>query len=243
MIDHYDWAGGREAILRFGPADGPVVVAALPLFEEANRTRAFVVTILRRLAGLGIASALPDLPGQGESLVPLESLSFLRIQEGFEGAVDHILAEGRPVYAAGIRSGALLDALALASGRWHLSPIDGPHLLRELTRIKQAELGQGRRLEGHWWFGDAFEEDAPVPIAGNLLSPDLLTDLTVKTPFSKEDAPELPHRTIRLESDPGTADLKIAGTPLWRRAEPDNDSDLAALLAEDIAAWVRACEG
>ncbi len=37
-------------MLRFGPADGLVVVAALPLFEEANRTRAFMVTILRALA-------------------------------------------------------------------------------------------------------------------------------------------------------------------------------------------------
>ena len=59
MIDHYDWAGGREAMLRFGPAGGPVVVAALPLFEEANRTRSFVVTILRLLAARGIAGALP----------------------------------------------------------------------------------------------------------------------------------------------------------------------------------------
>ncbi|RYD50253.1 MAG: hypothetical protein EOP60_12200, partial [Sphingomonadales bacterium] len=60
MIDHYDWAGGREAMLRFGPATGPVVIAALPLFEEANRTRTFVVTLLRALAERGIAGALPD---------------------------------------------------------------------------------------------------------------------------------------------------------------------------------------
>ena len=31
-------------MIRFGPDTGPVVVAALPLFEEANRTRAFMVT-------------------------------------------------------------------------------------------------------------------------------------------------------------------------------------------------------
>src|ERR1700741_3511005 len=69
VIDHYDWAGGREAMLRFGPDTGPVVIAVIPLFEEANRTRAFIVTILRALAGLGIASAVPDLPGTGESLM------------------------------------------------------------------------------------------------------------------------------------------------------------------------------
>jgi thioredoxin reductase len=42
MIDRYDWAGGSEAMLRFGPATGPIVVLALPLFEEANRTRTSV---------------------------------------------------------------------------------------------------------------------------------------------------------------------------------------------------------
>src|SRR3954469_12418228 len=75
VIDHYDWAGGREAMLRFGPDTGPVVIAAMPLFEEANRTRAFIVTILRALAAQGIASALPDLPGTGESLIETEHAS------------------------------------------------------------------------------------------------------------------------------------------------------------------------
>ena len=42
-------------MLRFGPDTGPVVVVALPLFEEANRTRAFAVSILRALAARGIA--------------------------------------------------------------------------------------------------------------------------------------------------------------------------------------------
>lgn len=41
-------------MLRFGPAAGPVVVVALPLFEEANRTRAFAVAILRALAERGV---------------------------------------------------------------------------------------------------------------------------------------------------------------------------------------------
>lgn len=245
MIDHYDWAGGREAMLRFGPDTGPVVVAALPLFEEANRTRAFMVTILRALAERGIASALPDLPGQGESLVPLHALSILKMQDAYASAVEVFDREGRRTYATSIRSGALLDALGLLFGRWHLAPVEGPQLLRELTRIKQAEIGSSPKLGDYWYLDSSLPEDTedpPVEIAGSLLSIDLLTDLTVKTPFSKEDAPEIPHRTVRLESDPKPADLKVPGAPLWRRAEPDNDPALAALLADDIAAWVRACE-
>lgn len=246
MIDHYDWAGGREAMLRFGPDTGPIVVAALPLFEEANRTRAFMVTMLRALAERGIASALPDLPGQGESLVPLHALSILKMQDAYASAVEVFDREGRRTYAASIRSGALLDALGLLFGRWHFAPVEGPQLLRELTRIKQAEIGSSPKLGDYWYLDSSLPEDAedpPVEIAGSLLSIDLLTDLTVKTPFSKSDAPEISHRTVRLDSDPKPADLKVPGAPLWRRAEPDNDPSLAALLADDIAAWVRACEG
>ena len=74
-IDHYDWSGGREALLRFGPDTGPVVILALPLFEEANRTRTFAVGLLRRLAERGIAGLLPDVPGQGLASRPTTSRS------------------------------------------------------------------------------------------------------------------------------------------------------------------------
>ncbi|WHU03305.1 MULTISPECIES: hypothetical protein [unclassified Sphingomonas] len=225
MIDRYDWAGGQEAMLRFGPSSGPVVVAALPLFEEANRTRTFTVTLLRLLAERGVAGALPDMPGQGESLMALETLGFLRIQEAFGGVVDHILDEGRAAYALGVRSGALLDAHALASGRWHLAPQDGSDLLRELKRVHGSPLPASA---------------ARVEIAGNLISADLLAELEGKQPFAESVTPR---RVVRLESDPRPADHKVPGAPLWRRSEPDNDPALAALLADDIAAWVRACEG
>lgn len=238
MISSYDWAGGREAMLRFGPADGPVVVAALPLFEEANRTRTFVVTILRALAERGIASALPDLPGTGESLSPTETATMMRLREAYKAASDVFI--GRGAYSMAVRSGALLDALADVRGQWQLSPQAGAELLRELTRIKQAEIGDTPKLRDYWYLDSTLPEDAsdpPVSIAGNLVSAELLADLGAAVPF---DGDRL--RTVRLDTDPKPADLKIAGAPLWRRAEPDNDSELAALLADDIAAWVSACE-
>lgn len=206
MISHYDWPGGREAMLRFGPADGPVVVVALPLFEEANRTRTFAVTIMRMLAERGIASALPDLPGTGESL--------LQTSEARLGAMRGAFANVSGTHTLAIRSGALLDA-GERSGRWHLSPQSGAELLHELNRLRQASESED--------FG------------GNLLSPALLNDL--------ETAEAAPARIIRLESDPKPADCKFPGAPLWRRTEPDNDLPLATLLADDIAAWVRQCEG
>jgi alpha-beta hydrolase superfamily lysophospholipase len=85
-------------MLRFGPATGPVVVVALPLFEEANRTRAFAVTICRALAKRGVASVLPDLPGQGESETPLESLSILDLQTAYDALITVPDSEGRRSY-------------------------------------------------------------------------------------------------------------------------------------------------
>jgi hypothetical protein len=212
LIDHYDWAGGREAMLRFGPDTGPVVIAALPLFEEANRTRAFAVTILRALAELGIASALPDLPGQSESLAPTEAVRLAHLRDAFAAATRHT---GRIAYALGIRSGALLDVTAMLGGRWHLAPTTGPELLRELER--QRQTGNG------------------ADYGGNMVSPVLLGELPTAGVAAQS-------RTVRLETDARPADHRVAGAPLWRRAEPDNDPALAALLAEDIAAWVGACE-
>jgi hypothetical protein len=229
VIDSYDWAGGREAMLRFGPATGPVVVAALPLFEEANRTRAFVVTILRLLAERGIAGALPDLPGQGESLVPTQRTSLLKMQDAFNFACDRFDREGRRCYALALRSGALLDTLAPVAGRWHFAPMLGDKLLRELKRTAIAADPQRYDLDSL-----VFGGDAPVEIAGTLIAPALLGELPTARP-----APDA--RILRLVSDTADADRKVEGAPLWRRAEPDNDPALAALLADDIAAWVRTC--
>lgn len=205
MIDHYDWPGGREAMIRFGPADGPVVVAALPLFEEANRTRAFVVTILRALAARGIASALPDLPGQGESLIPTAEATLAPMRQAFASVPGD--------YALATRSGALLDA-GERKGRWHLAPQSGADLVRELGKLRHA---------------------GAADYGGNVLSETLLAELSAAEPA--------PARVVRLESDPKPCDMKFPGAPPWRRAEPDNDPALAALLADDIAAWVRQCEG
>lgn len=224
MIDHYDWPGGREAMLRFGPADGPVVVAALPLFEEANRTRAFVVTILRELAARRIGGALPDLPGTGESLVPTDAATIMKMRDAYEAATHRLPGVA---YGFGIRSGALLDSLALLNGRYYVTPQEGPDLLRELAKVRQEPSPDG------WWADeDVFE------IAGNRIPSGLLAELTGVTPFDSGTI-----RTVRLESDPKPADRKFPGAPLWRRSEPDNDPALAALLADDIAAWVRRCEG
>jgi hypothetical protein len=242
-IQRYDWSGGTEAMLRFGPDTGPIVIAALPLFEEANRTRAFTVSILRALAERGIASILPDLPGTGESVTQLESTTILQMQDAYGKIVSMTDRERRRAYGLGVRSGALLDALGLLFGRWHFAPQNGSDLLRELTRIKQAELGIAKPLNDRWYVERATPKDAldrSVEIAGNLVSINLLTELTVQTP---SDQAGIPRRVVRLQTDSKPADIKVDGAPLWRRAEPDNNLVLAQTLADDIAAWIVTCEG
>lgn len=229
MIEYYDWAGGREALWRFGPADGPVVVAALPLFEEANRTRTFVVTVLRLLAERGIAGALPDLPGQGESLVPTNRASLSDMQAAYSSAVAALGTVGLHAYSFALRSGALFDADAPLYGRWHLSSQAGNDLIRELGRIA------GVGADPDWWCSSDI-----VEVAGNSVSQSLLSAMIAAKP--PENKLGVPLRIGRLSTDAGGADIKFDATPLWRRAEPDNDPSLAALVADDIAAWVRACE-
>ncbi len=221
-------------MLRFGPAadehGGPVVVAALPLFEEANRTRAFAVTILRALAERGIAGALPDLPGQGESPLPTHEATLPALRQAFAAAAG---LDGRAVSLA-IRSGALLDTDAALAGRYHLSPMTGADLRRELIRARQASAREsGERFDP----GMIDMASQPIELAGNLVAPQLLRDLADAVPVARST------RTVRLETDARPADARLSGSPLWRRAEPDNDAAFAARIADDIAAWIATCAG
>jgi hypothetical protein len=227
LNDHYDWPGGREAMLRFGPPTGPVVIAAMPLFEEANRTRAFIVTILRALAERGIASVLPDLPGTGESLTETENITLNDWNIALSTLAGSIKAERGPVHGLAIRGGALVGA-PFAS-RWHFAPVPGESLVRDLLRTRLA-IGEDSA-------DDAIElSGPPVELAGNRLSRTLLAQLKAIVPVDTA-----PLRTVRLESDTQPADRHVPGSPLWRRSEPDNDIALARLLADDIAAWVATC--
>lgn len=235
MIDHYDWAGGREAMLRFGPDTGPVVVAAMPLFEEANRARAFIVTILRALAAQGIASALPDLPGTGESLIDTENTSLNAWNAAFSSAAQHFDPGSRPVHAIAVRGGALVDATAPVASRWHFAPVAGEGLVRDMLRARLAAAKES----GEAISADTLEPPGPpVELAGNRLSRTLLAELGRNVPSNRP-----PLRIVRLDTDTQPADRHVAAAPLWRRSEPGNDPDLARLLADDIAAWIATCAG
>lgn len=219
----------------FGPGDGPVVVLAMPLFEEANRTRAFATSLLRSLGDRGIASALPDLPATGESLVPTEDARLQDWRRAFADAAAVFSNDGRTVHVASIRGGALVTRDAVAASGWQFAPALGDALVRAMLRARAvAEPGVPLTFDA----GDATDAGPPIALAGNLVARSLLRELHVAERDMRE-----PTRVVRLERDPAVADRTLAGSPLWLRAEPDNDRALAEALADDLADWVRRCGG
>lgn len=216
--------------MRFGPDVGPLVIMLLPLFDELNRTRSFAVAMARTLAELGVASVLPDLPGQGESEVPTERATLEAWQQALIGMIDAVGGRAPPHLAA-MRGAAVLDGAAGITSIWRLAPIPGRAVLNDLRR---AEAVSGRK---DW---SAFGLDSPpANLVGNELGWPLYAALDAQTALEGRD---VPMRTVRLDSDPAMADLKVPGPPLWRRAEPGHDAALAERLAHDLADWISQCE-
>jgi hypothetical protein len=183
-----------------------------PLFEETNRCRRLIAEMLRALDALGVGSTLPCLPGTGESLADIGDV----VLADWHGAATGAVAAVRPIVIASLRGGALLDGCGPARGHWRFAPEPGARIVRDLRRTQLA--------------GDT------GLYAGHRLSEAFLSELEAAEP-----AAVAPLRTLRLESDALPADLKVTGTPLWRRAEPSEDAALAAALADDLAAWVKQC--
>lgn len=231
MTDRYAWAGGTEAWLKHGKAGQPLVIAALPPFEEANRTRALLVRTLMQLTVHGIAIALPDLPGTGESLVATEHARLSDWRAAFAAATEAARRDHPLVHGVAIRAGTLIDTEAALASRWRLTPQDGPALHRELGRITKAAAREDG-VDIAW----PPSGEAPIEVAGNRISNDLLGALET----ASSEVPS-PTRTVRLTGDAAPADRHLHGPPLWRRAEPDQDLDLADALADDIADWIVRC--
>ncbi len=226
-IDRYAWRGGHENIVRMGPDRGPTLLMLSPLFEEANRTRRFLVEVMRGLAETGLGSALPDLPGTGDSLVPTVAARF----DDWQDAVGQCaVALTGDVFTVAVRGGALLDHAAGAVARWRLSPETGARLLRDMIRSTAVSSGASvGDIEGR-------ASCEPTMLAGNQLDPSMVAKLDQAVPHAGG-----PLRTLRLTGDNGSADAFLDGAPLWRRAEPGEDPALTSAVVDDIACWVKQC--
>lgn len=217
-----------EHRLRIDPADRPraTILIVPPLFDEANRLRRTLLLAMRRLAAEGFAAVLPDLPGQNESLVALETVAL----DDWQDALAEIVADlPGPVVIASIRGGALIDHRAKASAWWRLAPVSGSSLIRTMMRARvtaDREAGLTSSMESL----QAEAQAAPLLLAGNALSSAMIAALG-----KAEAQPVEPLRSIALGAD------GLTGTPLWLRAEPGEDATMARAIAADIVAWSMAC--
>ena len=223
-------AAPPQHILRITPTRTAraTILFVPPLFDEANRTRRTLVLAMRALVANGFAALLPDLPGQNESLVPLEQVDLA----GWQSALADMAAPiTGPLIIASLRGGALIDHNANAAAWWRLAPVGGASLLRTLLRARVAadrEAGLTSSL-------DSLQTQAattPLLLAGNRLSPAMIAQLG-----RAEVHPVAPLRTVIL----GSGADAITGTPLWLRAEPGEDAAMAAAIAADISAWSQTC--
>jgi hypothetical protein len=204
---------GEPAFLRYGVKYSLQIVIFEPLFEESNRCRRLIVSIARLLEAKNIGSVIPFLPGTGESLTPISEVRLNDWRSAAKTAIESI----DPTVIASFRGGSLLDTCGEARGHWRFSPETGARIVRDLRRTQLAG-------------GDS------SLFAGHALSEEFLEELTSCSP---ENTPHL--RVVSLETDAMTADVKLPGAPLWRRAEPGDDPQLATALAKDLVDWTMQC--
>lgn len=214
--ESYKAPRGQEWLVRIGDPRTPPILFLPPLLEEANRTRALMIAIMRRLARQGHGCWLPDLSGTGESLHAIEATNWADWEADVAAAAAHVAeVSGKPVITASIRGGCLLDHAAGPRNHWRFAPVNGANLVRDLDR---ASLAGG----AEW--------------AGYAASLELRNGLTNAQPVDAEAV-----RIVRLVTDAQPADLKVEGPSLWRRSEPGTSDTLADALATDLDEWSRLC--
>lgn len=226
----YRWHGANEWLAEIG--SGPPVLLVPPLFEELNRCRTLLASVMRGLAGEGFHAVLPDLPGTGESPRDITDVGW----QDWTGALGllsfDLKARSQAPAIASFRGGCLLEEQVEATAIWHFAPVNGAALCRDLVRAKQTAMPGKVRADAIEAEGRARSSE----FAGYTIPPGMFGTLC-----DAEVCEAYQLRTVRLASDPAAADLKLSGKPLWRQAEPGNDAALAAHLATDIAEWIRAC--
>lgn len=214
----YPSGSGDEWMMLRGPRRGPRVLILPPILNEANQCRAMVVDLARHLAMAGVGSAIPDLPGTGESTRPLAEVRWSDWRDAAASAAATLRVDAAPLVVASLRGGALLDDACGADAWWRFAESAGAALLRPLERAQRLTKSAD----------EPSDTSDTQTIAGFSLRRALFDPLRAAVPGPVPG----PVHTVAFD---GT------GMPIWRRAEPTNDPALALRLSEDLLAWVSAC--
>lgn len=185
------------------------------LLDEGNRMRRFSVEVMRRLDGAGFDCFLPDLPGTNESTVDLASVA----PSDWHSATAAAASAFGATHVLAIRGGGLLWPEGLPG--WHYGAVKGVSLLRTLLRARViAAREAGREETAEALLAEANERG--IELAGYPLSAAMVRELSALAPTPRE------HVQV-IDQD------LLGGSPLWLRAEPDEDAGQADALAAVIA--------
>lgn len=205
----------NEYALAFDSGRTRRVLLIPALLDEANRMRRFCAEVMRRLDGSGIDCFLPDLPGTNESTIDLASVT----PGDWQGAMTAAASAFGATHVLAIRGGGLFWPEGLPG--WHYGPVKGASLLRTLLRARViAAREAGREETADALLAEANERG--IELAGYSLSAAMVRELSALAPTPR------PHVQV-VEQD------LLGGSPLWLRAEPDEDAGQADALAAVIA--------
>lgn len=213
-----DGTNADEYALAFDGSGSSRLLIVPALFDEGHKMRRLCVGMMRRLAGCGIDTFLPDLPGTNESTADLASCALQDWRGAIQAAASHFGAS----HVLAVRGGGLIAPPHLPG--WTYGPVKGASLLRTLIRARIVssresgleETGEGLLIEA---------QEHGIELAGYRIGAALIQQL--QTALPNEGLTE-------IEPD------LVPGSPLWLRAEPGDDAAqadaLAAYLAMAIAA-------
>ncbi|MEP3227453.1 MAG: hypothetical protein ABJO01_15865 [Parasphingorhabdus sp.] len=227
----YQFEGYDELCLKSGQNHAHSILLIPPLFDEMNRMRMMLVDVMRMLDRKAIGCILPDLPGTNESLFPSEKANLTVWKQALSQCCDQHL-EGRHIVS--FRGGCLIDMIIDKPILWRFAPVNGNSLLRTMMRARIAsdkEAGQNVTMDQLANEADA----AMVNLAGNLLSGQAFAELGDAVPADAQST-----RLALLQGRSQPADIHLAGSALWLRAEPERDLVLSQAVADDIADWISA---
>ncbi|MBK8374063.1 hypothetical protein [Sphingorhabdus sp.] len=222
----YSVNGHDEGVMRLGIGHARQILIVPPLFDEANRTRRMLVQTMRFLDQACVGSLLIDLPGCNESRQGLQQQSL----DNWRHAVRECAGQCAATHIVSLRGGSLVDDGEADLPHWRLAPAKGASLLKTMIRTRIAGDKEAGKATTEAELLEAAKA-SPIELAGNLLAPDMVAQLAAA------EARELPVLTVRALGQ------GIIGSPLWLRAEPQDDPAMSAAIATDFAAWSASCGG
>jgi hypothetical protein len=188
-----------------------------------NRVRRMLVQAMRDLDVRGVGSALIDLPGCNESLAALEKQNL----DSWRGAVAACASQLGATHIASLRGGALIDD-GPALPHWRLAPAKGSSILKTMIRTRIAGDKEAGKPTSEAEL-KTLAKQGPLELAGNVLGPAMVAGLAAAEPISVANLTER-----KLGED-------INGSPLWLRAEPQDDAAMSASIAADLDRWSASC--